>query len=204
MLARHIPTAPLLNSTIDSETFPCIRSFRALTIMWLCRVSRARETVLGIPPARTAESLGLLQGEVGVEFSNADRSICARVHSIKTAEFLRTVSTRRPVDAFDRHSLFVYGDNDKQILFTAWAGKILGYSPVDWRRRTTWFTEDLARRSLAGDLALKEFVMMCPTKDIIAAAKATVRARSTTTQPEPTSSPMFADPDIEEFIHGPI
>ena len=145
---------------------------------------------LGLTPARTAESLGLLQGEVGVEYTNADHTICARVHSVKTAESIRTVATRRPVDAFDRHSLFVYDDSDNKTLFTLWTAKILGYTPVDWRRRTTWFTETLARRSLAGDANLKAFVMACPTKDIVAAAKATVQARTIRARPVTPSSPV--------------
>ena len=131
-----------------------------------------------IPPGRTAESLGLLHGEVGVEYRNVDHVICARVHSIKTAETIRTVSTRRPLDAFDKHCLFVYGNGNKKQLFTVWTTKILGYTAVDWRKRTTWFTEDLVRRALVGDVALKEFVMACPTKDMIESAKANLKPMS--------------------------
>ena len=46
------------------------------------------------------------------------------------------------------------------------------------------------RRSLTGDVNLKAFVLAYPTKDIVAAAKATVQARSTPTQPVTTSSPV--------------
>ena len=103
----------------------------AIPNIWLCRINRTDVAALDIPPARTAESLGLLQGEVGVEYSNADHVTCARVHSIKTAKSIRTVATRRPVDAFDKHSLYVYGDGNKKTLFTLWTAKILGYTPVD-------------------------------------------------------------------------
>ena len=179
--------------------FASFRAFVILSNSWLCRISTAGVTDFGIPPARTAESLGLLQGEVGVEYSNADQIICARVHSIRTAESTRTVATRRPVDAFDRHTLYVYGDGDKKTLFTAWTGKILGYTPVDCRRRTTWFTDDLARRSLAGDLNLQEFVLACPTTNVNAANKAKGRARPTTTRPVSTLSPAILE-EHDEFM----
>ena len=58
-----------------------------------------------LPPVRTAHSIGLLTGEVGVEYMYGDSAICARVHSIE--ESVRTVSTRRPSQAFDKHSVMI-------------------------------------------------------------------------------------------------
>ena len=169
-------------------------AFVTIIKVWLCRVDVEPNM---IQPGRTAESIGLLTGEVGVEYKYADSAICARVHSI--AESVRTVSTRRPLDTFDKHSLFVYGDADKKVNFTVWTTKILGTDAVNWRKRTTWFTDDLVRRPLLGDKALKEFVLACPTKAMVAAAKARVRA---ITAPMPSVQPSSPTqyPSVEEML----
>lgn len=142
-----------------------------------------------VPLACTAERLGLQQGEVGVEYTNANVIICAKVHSIKTAELIRTGRTRRPVDAIDKHTLFVYGDGGEPTLYTEWTAKFLKYSPVDWRKRTRWFTDSLEKRSLERDSELEAFVSACPTTDTIVTAKATVRAKSKRPPSGPSTSP---------------
>jgi hypothetical protein len=93
------------------------------------------------------------------------------------------------VDAIDKHTLFVYGDGGEPTLYTEWTAKILKYSPVNWRKRTTWFTDSLERRSLERDSELEAFVSACPTTDTIATAKATVRAKSKRPPSGPSTSP---------------
>jgi hypothetical protein len=103
------------------------------------------------------------------------------------------------VDAIDKHTLFVYGDGGIQTLYTEWTAKFLGYSPVNWRKRTTWFTDSLERRSLMSDSALKAFVSACPTTDTIATAKATVRAKSKPPPRGPSTSPS-SNQEHEAFM----
>ena len=162
--------------------------------VWLCRVDVEPNM---IQPGRTAESIGLLTGEVGVEYMYADSAICARVHSI--AESVRTVSTRRPNQAFDKHSLFVYGDTNKKVNFTVWTTNFLGNDAVSWRTRTTWFTDDLVRRPLLEDKAFNDFVLACPTKEMVAAAKARVRSITAPMRSLQPSSPT-QDPSVEDML----
>ena len=166
--------------------------FVTVIIVWLCRVILAPNM---LPPDRTAQSIGLLTGEVGVEYIYGDSAICARVHSIE--ESVRTVSTRRPNQAFDKHSLFVYGDTNKKVNFATWTTKILGDDAVSWRKRTSWFTDDLIRRSLLKEKSFKEFVLACPTKEMVAAAKARVRSITgpmrSVHPASPTQSPTIDD-----------
>ena len=109
--------------------------------------------------------MDLAPGEIGVEYKTSDHSICAKVHSVKQAESIRCASLRRPMDAFDKDCLFVYGANDKKVLYTLWTNKTLGYNVADWRRRTTWFESDLVRRQLKGDVAFETFLHACPMLD---------------------------------------
>ena len=104
-------------------------------------------------------------GEIGVEYKTSDHSICAKVHSVKQAESIRCASLRRPMDAFDKNCLFVYGANDKKVLYTWWTNKTLGYNAADWRKRTTWFESDLVRRQVNGDVAFEAFLKACPMLD---------------------------------------
>ena len=106
-----------------------------------------------------------MPGEVGVEYKTSDHSICAKVHSVKQAESLRCASLRRPMEAFDKNCLFVYGTNGKKVTYTLWTNKTLGYETADWRKRTTWFESDLVRRQIWGDTAFEAFLKACPLLD---------------------------------------
>ena len=57
----------------------------------------------------TAESLNLQPGEIGVEYKTSDHSICAKVHSVKQAESIRSATLRRPMEGYDKNCLFVCG-----------------------------------------------------------------------------------------------
>ena len=109
--------------------------------------------------------MNLAPGEIGVEYKTSDHSICAKVHSVKQAESIRCASLRRPMDAFDKDCLFVYGANDKKVLYTLWTNNTLGYNAADWRKRTTWFESDLVRRQVNGDVACETFLRACPMLD---------------------------------------
>ena len=109
--------------------------------------------------------MNLVPGEVGVEYKTSDHSICAKVHSVKQAESIRCASLRRPMDAFDKNCLFVYGANSRKVSYTWWTNKTLGYETADWRKRTTWFESDLVRRQIWGDIAFETFLKACPLLD---------------------------------------
>lgn len=198
----------------------------------------------------TAESLDLQPGEIGVEYKTSDHSICAKVHSVKQAESIRSASLRRPMEGYDKNCLFVYGvsGKDTKLAYTQWATKTLGYDASDWRKRTCWFESDLIRRSVVGDDAFDRFLKACPMLDKKGKPVRTVagpglhtiqalrlahppspahgqepvtpvatsspaeahghedvpEAGSTPTLRDSPSPPMFDDPEIEAFIHGPL
>jgi hypothetical protein len=200
----------------------------------------------------TAESLNLQPGEIGVEYKTSDHSICAKVHSVKQAESIRSATLRRPMEGYDKNCLFVYGvyGKDTKLAYTQWTTKTLGYDASDWRRRTHWFESDLIRRPVEGDAAFEAFLKACPMLDKKGKPVRTVagpglhtlqalrlaqpsspaevhgqepvtpgvasspaeahgqepvsEAGSTPTLRETPSPPMFDDPEIEAFIHGPL
>jgi hypothetical protein len=149
--------------------------------------------------------LNLVPGEIGVEYKTSDHSICAKVHSVKQAESIRCASLRRPMGAFDKHCLFVYGDNSRKVNYTVWTNKTLGYDVTDWRLRTTWFQSDLVRRSIGGDAAFETFLMACPMLDKKGnPVRPHVPPATDTYRDQPLEQSSPADPDDSSESDSPV
>ena len=109
--------------------------------------------------------MNLQPGEIGVEYKTSDHSICAKVHSVKQADSIRSATLRRPMEGYDKNCLFVYGVKDLKQLYTQWTTKTLGYEASDWRKRTQWFESDLKRRPMEDDAAFDTFLKACRMLD---------------------------------------
>ena len=109
--------------------------------------------------------MNLVPGDIGVEYKTSDHAICAKVHSVKQAESIRSASLSTPLNSYEKYCLFVYGVNDKKTNYKMWATKMLNYDATDWRKHTTWFESDLVRREMKGLEAFQSFVRACPMLD---------------------------------------
>ena len=75
-------------------------------------------TAIGIgavPTSGPAASLGLLAGDIGVEYKTSDFVLCARVHSVKQAPVIGALGVRSPLPAFDHSCLFIVNELSRTV-----------------------------------------------------------------------------------------
>ena len=197
------------HNIFSKHTYAICALIHLLKFPFACRSEATEATTNQRQYTRSAESLNLVPGEIGVEYKTSDHAICAKVHSVKQAESIRSASLRRPLDAFNKYCLFVYGVNDKKQNYKMWATKILNYDATDWRKHTTWFQSDLVRREIKGLEAFQSFVRACPMVDRKGKPTHFFPPRTTSgeaTQPvvhtEPTpSEPAHTDPNKTQPVY---
>jgi hypothetical protein len=113
----------------------------------------------------------------------------AKVHSVKNSMINSCLSPQRPLDKFDPTCLFVYGTSLTKQLMTTFIGKSLGHTDLDWRKRTTWFTQDGPHNPILTDKDIENFVMACPFLDASGSLIAGVMPRGPDITPAESSNP---------------